>query len=365
MEQKEYENAIIIFQELLKKEQNDQQIRQFIADCYFLDGNTDMAEQCFRENLKEFQDTYSLEKVRQIIEDRAHNAYSVQDYEQALDFCKELNETGSTIENDEMQLNIYLLRNDFTNAKELVSRLEEWGNIDDSLQLRITNVREQIQLSEMLMSQYGKIASVLEEENWSELTKRLNAQEYKELCRQYGDKVYCPYKEDQFIKLYKNGSMYLGQMNKDQRSGNGMLVMQGFVSNNLLVFEGEWKDDYPNGAGVQKVLDLSYLENGREIWMSISGNYENGYTDGEMNIMFYEETDPDIIPLRTAVYRSSIGYVERYNGDADTGNIDSRFYVSAVFNNGEFLLQHFGHVDAAAGLGLRECHLAFNWEDGR
>ena len=159
--------------------------------------------------------------------------------------------------------------------------------------------------------------------------------------------------------------MYLGQMEQDQRSGIGTLALPGFASNNLLIFEGEWKNDYPNGAGIQKVLDLSYLDEGRNIWMSTSGNYENGYADGEMKIKFYEEADSGIISLRTAVYRSSIGYMERYDGDVDTGNVDSRYYVAAVFDDGEFLLQHFGHVDAVAGVGLRECHLAFSWEKGR
>ncbi len=70
--------------------------------------------------------------------------------------------------------------------------------------------------------------------------------------------------------------MYLGQMDQAQRSGNGMLLLLGFACNYLLTFEGEWKDDYPNGAGVQKVLDLSYLGDGRKIWLSTSGNYENG-----------------------------------------------------------------------------------------
>ncbi len=365
MEQKEYETAIAVFQELLKKDQDNQQVRQFIADCYFSDGNMDMAEQCFRKNLEEFQDTYSLGKVRQIIEDKAYNAYNIQDYDQALAFCKELNETGSTVGTDEMQLNIYLMRNDFANAKELIKNLEAQENIDESLRLRIENASNQIQLSEMLIPQYSEIASVLEAEDWLELTEKLNSQEYKELCRQYGDVVYCPYKEDKFIKLFKNGSVYLGQMDQAQRSGNGMLVLLGFASNNLLTFEGEWKDDYPNGAGVQKVLDLSYLGDGRKIWLSTSGNYENGYADGEMKIMCYEEVDSDITPLRTAAYRSSIGYMERYEGNVDIGNIDSRYYVAAVFDDGEFMLQHFGHVDAVAGLGLRECHLAFSWEVGR
>ncbi len=365
MEQKEYTAAIATFEELLKKDQDNQQIRRFIADCYFSDGDMEKAEQCYRKNLEDFQDIYSLERVRWIIEDKAHSAYNLRDYDRVLDFCEELSETGSTIGTDEMRLNIYLMRNDFASAKELIKYLEVQENVDESLRLRMTSAGNQIQLIETLIPQYSEIANILEAEDWPGLIEKLNSQEYKELCEQYGDIVYCPYKEDQFIKLFKNGSVYLGQMDQDQRSGTGTLALTGFASNNLLIFEGEWKNDYPNGEGVQKVLDLSYLEDGRNVWMSTSGKYENGYADGEMKIKFYEEADSGIMPLRTAIYRSSIGYMERYDGDVDTGSIDSRYYVAAVFDDGEFLLQHFGHVDAVAGVGLRECHLAFNWEKGK
>lgn len=358
MDNQEYEIAIVNFQDILDNNQSHMEARQNIAECYWQEGNREKAEESFRKNVDEFQDGKSKEQLRALLEEKALSAYMDNDYQEALTCYQELEKMNQTVKTEEMMLNVYVRINDFENAKKMIDILHTRENVDSELAARMDRVSEMIQQSEMVSPQYCEVADMIVAENWVGLREKFRASEYLELCEKYGGEIYCFYNGDEFVKIYKRGMVYLGQMEQDKRSGEGMLVLLGQNYDNIILFQGEWSDDLPNGFGEQRVILLSQSETDREIWMSIKGNYINGYSDGEMTLMTYEKTDFEMVPFRSVNYVSDMGYIEQVDGTSYGG-----MYVAGTFTNGEPFATHYGHIDSVAGLGLGDCYLNFDEEN--
>ena len=147
-------------------------------------------------------------------------------------------------------------------------------------------------------------------------------------------------------------------MEYNERNGQGKLVLLSNSYYNIIVYDGHWNNDMPNGPGSQKAVIIPYLREGRQIWLSMEGNYINGYSDGELFVQEYELTDTDKRIFRSITYKSNMGYLESEPLD---GYEDISFI--GIWDTGEYLFSpHYNHIDSVEGLGLSECYFYFDKE---
>jgi len=100
-------------------------------------------------------------------------------------------------------------------------------------------------------------------------------------------------KDGQYLVIYPGGYIYYGQMQQGKRWGEGIWCFEG--NGKARCFDGQWRDDKPNGAGVVRTYqDLEKLEQAEGKTYSHSsvytGNFTDGVYDGAFNIVWYMNT---------------------------------------------------------------------------
>lgn len=366
MQNQNYEQAVTDYQNALQLNENNLTARRGIAESYWREGNIEKAEEYFAENMAYFQDGTAEIYLQRIQEEKALAAYADGDYKTALELYSGLEDENPNVKYEEPLLDIYVEQNDLDNVEAVIQHLHS-RQLGQALKTRVEEIERLIKESEEARPKLFPLAELIENENWLELGRVFKSQEFTELCETYGSGAYCRYGENKFVKLYGNGSVYLGEMKGTVRSGQGTLVLLGNNYDNVIVFQGEWREDLPNGAGTQKAIILSYLEkNNRQIWMSIDGNYRNGYLDGKMSMQEYEMVGTDKKVFRSLVLHSDMGYLEPLNAADRTPRTESAraagYYLAGIWDNGETQFIHYGHIEAVEGLGLGECFLMFSKE---
>lgn len=248
-----------------------------------------------------------------------------------------------------------MIQNDFENAKSLIQELYSREVTEDFMTF-INDIYQRIERSEKASARLCDLANLIVQEDWLALSDQLKSESFSQLCEHFGGDTYCRYEGDIFVKLYKNGSIYLGEMEQDKRSGQGKLIQIGITYYNIIIFDGTWSDDLPNGIGTQKAVILPYLREGRQIWMDREGNYTNGYADGEFFAQMYEVVGGQKEVLRSTTWKSTMGYLEPMEG------YEKDEYIIAIWDTGEQQHMHLNHIEAVSGLGYSECYFYFDTE---
>lgn len=120
------------------------------------------------------------------------------------------------------------------------------------------------------------------------------------------------------IAVYENGYYYYGDFENNMRSGHGIYMRASYSESSSIgsfIFEGEWKDDEPNGEG--KATSNYYQDriSGADfITKEISGNYTNGREDGKMTLKGRTKSGGS----QTFSYTSTGGIADKSSND-DSG----------------------------------------------
>ncbi len=114
--------------------------------------------------------------------------------------------------------------------------------------------------------------------------------EYKQFIRENMQEnklpVFYPENQGQAMGIYEGG-VYWGELKDGIRQGKGSWYTRagnhGYISNTKTRFTGRWEDDYPNGPGeqVSTCWNASPFQAEGEEYQVKSGNYRDGYADGE------------------------------------------------------------------------------------
>ena len=90
------------------------------------------------------------------------------------------------------------------------------------------------------------------------------------------------------IAVYENGYYYFGDFSQNERSGHGIYMRASYSESSSIgsfIFEGEWKNDAPNGEGVATSNYYNDRISASDfITKEISGNYLDGREDGTMKL---------------------------------------------------------------------------------
>lgn len=100
-------------------------------------------------------------------------------------------------------------------------------------------------------------------------------------------------KDGWHLVIYPGGYIYYGQMQQGKRWGEGIWFFE--EKGNARCFDGQWRDDKPNGTGVVRTYrDLEKLEQAEGktySYLSVyTGNFTDGIYDGAFNILWYMNT---------------------------------------------------------------------------
>lgn len=128
------------------------------------------------------------------------------------------------------------------------------------------------------------------------------------------------------VAVYENGYYYYGDFENNVRSGHGVLFRASYAESSSIgsfIFEGEWKDDAPNGEGSATSNYYKDRISGSDfVTKVISGNYTNGREDGKMTLKGSTKSGGN----QTFTYTASGGIAEKFNND-DTG-IEGNYIIA-------------------------------------
>ena len=137
------------------------------------------------------------------------------------------------------------------------------------------------------------------------------------------------------LALYENGYYYYGQFHEDVRSGHGVLIRASYPETSSIgsfIYDGEWKDDKPNGEGCAtsnyfkdkiSASDFSVKE--------ITGNYTDGLEDGSMTLVGTKKNGEK----RTFKYKAEAGVAEKSSNESS--GVKGQYIIAQTEDKSESL----------------------------
>lgn len=94
-----------------------------------------------------------------------------------------------------------------------------------------------------------------------------------------------------WIAVYPGGYVYVGEMEDGKRVGEGSFYLEHFGHGlNVMWFKGTWKEDYPNGEGINK----NYISYDGGAVETRQGEYIDGYENGTRTISMARSGEADV-----------------------------------------------------------------------
>lgn len=112
----------------------------------------------------------------------------------------------------------------------------------------------------------------------------LLTQDFLDLVAKLSEPLIMRQSGDQYVAVYPNGYVYIGQMAEQKRNGYG-----DYYTNNqerYVVYSGEWKDDKPNGNGRIDTVVYTNLSNRSPNFYG-NGYFEDGISEGSFSFSIY------------------------------------------------------------------------------
>ncbi len=134
----------------------------------------------------------------------------------------------------------------------------------------------------MVSELYGELS----DGNMKNATALVNEQSYDALVEgMQGELPIIIPMQDEYIAIYPDGNVYVGSMNNGIREGDGLWFYGDSDEKRNLYYDGEWRDDKPNGEGVVvDTRDGSFIdmEEGTSYALVTReyGTFKDGFYDG-------------------------------------------------------------------------------------
>lgn len=174
---------------------------------------------------------------------------------------------------------------------------EERARIQAEMEALMAEEAERLAIEQERAEMLEPLIPLFEAGDYDSLKDTLRTDEYISFSDEViGDTSYYCGEYDEINKrngiglaVYENGYYYYGEFKDDVRSGHGILMRASYSESSSIgsfIFEGEWADDAPNGQGSATSNyykdRISASDFAQKV---ISGNYTNGYEDGDMTLV--------------------------------------------------------------------------------
>ncbi len=137
------------------------------------------------------------------------------------------------------------------------------------------------------------------------------------------------------IALYENGYYYYGQFHEDEREGPGVWMRAVYSDTSSIgsfIYDGEWKDDKPNGQGTAKSSYFKDRISASDFaTKEISGNYTDGLEDGTMTLTGIKRGGEK----RSFKYNAKAGIAEKSSSE-DSG-VKGQYIIAQTDDKSESL----------------------------
>ncbi|MDO5550606.1 MAG: tetratricopeptide repeat protein [Lachnospiraceae bacterium] len=222
---------------------------------------------------------------RQIVSqltDLGDQAFRKAKYDQAVKYYKDLIIYDSEEEDSYLKLSgAYEQMGDLKKALEVLQKAE----IETSTLTRETErleVRYEVKKEyEGLLERLGTLIRA----NDGQLAKEvLLTPDFLDLVAKLQEPLILQQSGDQYVAVYPDGYVYIGQMTDQKRNGYG-----DYYTNNqerYVVYSGEWRDDRPNGNGRIDTVVYTNLSTRSPNFYG-NGYFENGISEGSFSFSLY------------------------------------------------------------------------------
>lgn len=102
---------------------------------------------------------------------------------------------------------------------------------------------------------------------------------YQQFCENLEEPYDYPEEGARAIRIYPSGYLYWGDVADGKREGHGIWLRN--TTSDIVLFEGRWQDDYPNGEG-EYYREYHGTGEGTEKGLLRRGGYLDGWEHGEM-----------------------------------------------------------------------------------
>lgn len=127
-----------------------------------------------------------------------------------------------------------------------------------------------------------RLAEVMAQADRASVWEYQKGTEYQELAASADEVITYPLGNERYLLVYPCGHCYYGTLEDGRRSGHGIWAAYGYEEELLSYYDGEWKDDYPNGAGKYWTMCLDVPED----LFSDEGTWKDGLEDGRISSLY-------------------------------------------------------------------------------
>lgn len=340
----EYEQAILLYQELVDKESNSEFYNVKISDCYYYIGNTELALEYLQNKYSE--NPHELYR-KKILEYLIEKCQSTGDIENKIAWEEERIQLGERTE--ELYLDIlkyYTGKSDYDRVQHYIAKIKE-----ENLNVNTEKYEEMLALIEKYQSVFHDLYVAFLQDDGDTIIQLCRNEDYYKMVRLIGQPLF--YREgNDILGIYTSGFLYFGEMENGIRQGHGQWVGIGW---DLFVYDGEWRDDLPNGHGF--FMRESY--GGYEEYES---DVIDGMMDGRCDVVSYDRINGVLSDSPyTYTFVNKMGYPQKYTNEALAGLSNSAFgnipdyYIIVAENDmqeGNYIFLPSNELNCVWGLGL-------------
>ena len=278
MESDCYQEAIECYEKALEYEGDDDRIRSAMIKAYMSMGegygDTDDALLCYQHALE-------LDPDNKTAYWSIANIYEIRGDEDKM--LEVLHQGFSDTGDDSMNAKVFAIE-------------EERARIQAEEEARIAEEEAKRAEEEARVAKLDPLKELFEAKDYDALKEKLREEEYVAFSEEViGDNSYYSgsrdvdgRREGYGVAVYENGYFYYGQFHEDKRSGNGVLFRANYPESSSIgsfIYDGEWDNDRPNGAGTCKSNYFKDRISASDFaTKEISGNYKDGLEDGAMTL---------------------------------------------------------------------------------
>lgn len=325
MEAGEYLDAISCYEKALETEVGDERLTSAIVNAYMLlalnYGENEEAINCYLKAISYNPNNKTAYwAIANIYEGRG-------DEDTMLNVLK----AGYVDTGDEMM-------NDKVTGIE-----EERARILAEEEERAREEAERLALEQERAAMLEPLVEIFAAKDFDSIKETLRAEEYVSFSDEViGDTSYYlgDYSDDGSregvgIAVYENGYYYYGEFHDNVRSGQGFIMRAAYADSSSIgsfIYDGEWADDKPNGAG--KAISNYYRDRisaSDFVTKEIAGNYSDGLEDGEMTLTGKTKSGAQ----RVFKYKTREGVAEKSSNE-DSG-VKDQYIIAQTSDKSENL----------------------------
>lgn len=297
----EYDKAMLAYSKALQIEPRQMKAYKGLSDVFTAQNDIDSSINVLKKGISVADQMTYQEKdddVRkeinslntQIVDqltEMGDSAFDKERYEKAIQYYKDLVIYDSEEENSFLKLSkAYEETGDLEKALEVLQESELSSKI---LREETDRLAVRYEIKKKYEELLGRLSSLIKA-NDGELAKEvLLSKDFLDLVAQLTEPLILQQDENQYIVVYPNGYVYMGQMENQMRSGYG-----DYYTNNsarYVVYSGYWSNDQPNGSG--RIDTVVYTDSDS---MSPNfygdGYFEDGISEGQFLLsIFYQNGD--------------------------------------------------------------------------